>query len=847
MPPGYAEQTRTPPGAHDDQLLARLVGELPDAVVVIDAACVLKWGNSAAERLFGRSLNESLGISGLDLVHPDDLELVLRSLVSIQAKDVGTAIEIRVDAADGWHLVEVVGAPIAWMEDGAVLLCLRDVTERRRYELARGEEARFRSLVQNSAAVTMLVTPKGDVESVSGALTRLLGHDPELVEHRPLAELVHEDDHAALSGALQLAHMGATAAKPVITEVRLLRHTKDESVPFELAIVNLVDDPTVGGFVITAHDILARSLAEHRLRDTLSLLTATLDSTADGILVVDNSGQITSFNRRFTELWRVPDSLLNTRDDSVVIRFVADQLQKPEAFISKIDELYSQPEAESADVLEFVDGRVFERHSRPQRVEGEVVGRVWSFRDATDRKRLEDELSYQAFHDSLTGLANKALFQDRLQHAAARLERTRAHLAVLFIDVDNFKNVNDSLGHAVGDETLRRLAEVLVGCLRKVDTAARLGGDEFAILVEDIADRNDVINLAERILTALRAPVRVGNEEMSATVSIGITFDDPGITSDQLLRNADLAMYTAKERGKNRFEEFRSEMHATAVARLEVQSHLAEALEDHELIVHYQPIFDLFTESITGFEALARWMHPTQGLLGPVSFIPFAEETDLINKIDSFVLAQACCQARKWQMEHGSQLVISVNLSSRRLIDPKLPNHIAFVLGDSNLDPSTLILEITESAVMRDAEMAARNLETLKTFGIRIALDDFGTGYSSLSYLEQLPIDILKIDKSFVSAITQDRGDLGLAPAIVQLAKTLGHTPIAEGVENAEQAVVLRRLDCRLAQGFHLGMPQSASDIGRLLESSRVSGFSEAEVQRAPNQFPNSSVAFAQR
>ena len=500
-------------------------------------------------------------------------------------------------------------------------------------------------------------------------------------------------------------------------------------------------------------------------------------------------------------------------------------LQRPEAFISKVEELYSQPESVSSDVLEFADGRVFERHSQPQRVDGKVVGRVWSFRDTTHRKRLEDELSYQAFHDALTGLANKALFQDRLEHAAARLERTDAHLAVLFIDLDNFKTVNDSLGHAAGDEMLRRVAEVLIGCLRKVDTAARLGGDEFAVLVEDIGDRKDAINLAERILTALRSPVRVGNEEMSATVSIGVTFDAPGITSDQLLRNADLAMYTAKERGKNRFEEFQNEMHATVVARLEVQAHLIQALEGHELIVHYQPIVDLLTDAITGFEALARWKHPTRGLLLPISFIPFAEESDLINRIDSFVLAQACSQARRWQIEHGGELAISVNLSSRRLIDSRLADDVAFVLGDTNLDPSTLILEITESAAMRDTEVAARNLEALQTFGIRIALDDFGTGYSSLSYLEQLPIDILKIDRSFVSAIDEEQGDVGLAPAIVQLARTLGHTPIAEGVENSLQAEVLLRLGCRLAQGYHLAMPQDASDIGRLLKTSHVSAF----------------------
>ena len=823
MPGAHPDQRSDQAEALDERVLTRLLGDLPDAVVVVDRECSIIWANRAAERLFQRRLRDSMGISGLDLVHPDDLELVLRSLVSVQGKEIGTTIEVRVKTSDGWRLVEVLGSPVPWLRGGAIILCLRDATERRRFEVATGQEARLRMLVQNSAAVTLLVNRDGTVESVSGALTRLLGHDPELIEGKPLAHLVVPEDRATLEGALLRASFGASASNSVTIQVQLMRHSGG-SMPFELAMVNLLDDPTVSGYVISAHDITARWDAEMRLRNALSLLTATLDSTADGILVVDLAGRITSFNRRFVAMWRIPDHLLSAGDDVSVIGFVDEQLTMPEAFRNKIEELYAQPEIESDDTLEFKDGRVFERHSKPQRVDGLVVGRVWNFRDVTDRKRLEKELTYQAFHDSLTGLANKALFQDRLQHAAARLERTKAHLAVLFLDLDNFKTVNDSLGHAAGDEMLRRVAEVVVGCLRKVDTAARLGGDEFAILIEDIQDRSDVRKLAERILGALRRPVSVGSQEMATTVSIGITFDSPGITSDQLLRNADLAMYTAKERGKNRYQEFESDMHTAVVARLDVQAHLHQALEDHELIVHYQPIVDLFTGSITGFEALARWKHPTRGLLGPISFIPFAEESDLITKIDSFVLAEACRQVRAWQVDSGTDLAINVNVSSRRLIDATLAEDVAAVLVDEDLSPSSLVLEVTESGVMRDAEIAAHNLRTLKAFGVRIALDDFGTGYSSLSYLEQLPIDILKIDKSFVSSLGEDPQKLGLAPAIIQLTKTLGYTPIAEGVENTSQVLHLQRLGCRLAQGYHLGVPQDAASAALVLSSRASSG-----------------------
>ena len=704
-----------------------------------------------------------------------------------------------------------------------MLLAIRDLTERRRFELVRDQEAGFRSLVQNAAAVTMLVSPDGLIESASGSLTRLLGHDPELVERRPLADLALEADRSALLGALERASRGASAANPVTVEVRLLRAGRDESIPFELTIVNLVDDPTVGGFVVSAHDISARALAERELRNALSLLTATLESTADGILVVDTDGRITSVNSRFAQMWHLPASVLDSRDDGAAIAFVLDQLTDPEAFQAKVEELYALPEAESHDTLEFKDGRVFERYSKPQRVDGAVVGRVWSFRDVTERKRLEQRLSHQAFHDALTGLANKALFRDRLQHALARMDRSHGHLAVLFLDLDNFKTVNDSLGHSAGDDLLRSVAELLVGCVRIADTAARLGGDEFAVLVEDIETRADALALAERVLEVLRRPVRVGAKDVAATASIGITFDVPGVSADQLLSNADLAMYRAKERGKNRYEEFEDDMHDSVVARLEIEAGLRRALERAELSVFYQPIVDLGADSVVGFEALVRWMHPSRGLLTPGAFVPFAEETDLINAIDRFVLEQACATIRAWQRERlgPPDLAISVNLSSRKLVDAALVGEVEGTLTDSGLAPSNLILEVTESAMMRDVDAAVRNLRALKELGVRVALDDFGTGYSSLSHLDKLPIDILKIDMSFVRTIDTSPENVGLAPAIVQLARTLGRTPIAEGVERATQADRLRKLGCGLAQGFHLGMPQDEAATEQLLRSRR--------------------------
>ncbi len=809
------------PSMADVASLTGALLKLPDSVVILDEEGGVAWGNTSALRFFGRSLEDGVGISGLSLVHPDDQELVLRSLTTIQGKEVGDPIEIRVKSATGWRLVEIVGTPLELSGKNHVLLCLRDLTKRRRFELASGQEARFRSLVHNAGSAIMLVSATGLLESASGAITRLLGHDPELIEMRPLTDIVAEPDRRQVVAALRAAAGGATAAHPVTVRVGLLRHDGETTVPFELSIVDLIEDPTVEGFVISAHDASAQVAAEHEVSEALSLLTATLDSTADGILVVDNEGAITGFNRRFSEIWRIAADFVAVGDDSSKLAFVLDQLLNPQTFRARRRELLQKPENESFDTLVFKDGRALELTSRPQAVAGTIVGRVWSFRDVTDRLRLEDELEYRAFHDSLTGLANKALFQDRLEHALARIGQTGSHLAVLFIDLDDFKTVNDSLGHGEGDQLLKQVATILSDCLRPLDTAARLGGDEFAILIEDVWSREDIMTLARRILESLRSAAQDGTQSASSAGSIGIAFDESGITSEQLLRNADIAMYKAKEGGKNRFEIYQKEMHAAVLARIEQERELRAAIHDGDLLTHYQPIYDLTTRRIIGFEALVRWAHPIGGLVDPRLFVPLAEELGLIGEIDSFVLRSACLQARQWHEQGLSDpgLVMSVNLSPGQLIDPDLAQRIAAQVEACRFDPGSLILEITESAMLSDNETTVRNLIELRSLGMRVALDDFGTGYSSLSHLDRLQVDIVKIDKSFVQALGAGDDTHSLAAAMVQLAQTLGYEAIGEGVENAVQEHGLRTLGCRFAQGYHLGRPLNTECTDLLLKA----------------------------
>jgi diguanylate cyclase (GGDEF)-like protein/PAS domain S-box-containing protein len=492
--------------------------------------------------------------------------MVLLSLASVQGKNVGSPIEIRLRTARGWRLVEMIGSPVGWLQPGAILLTVRDLTQRRRYEIVHDHDARLRTLVQNSAAITMLVSPDGCVQSVSGALTRVLGQDPEIVEGQPLANLVTDDDHPALDAAFERASRGASVAGPVKVSLSLIRHGNLGNLPFELAIVNLIDDPTVGGYVVTGHDVSDQQQTDLELRKALSLVQATLDATADGIMVVDNADQIVSSNRRLSEMWDLPD-VVRSGSRQTVTEYIRMQLQRPEQSLACLEHLREDPESESADLLHFKDGRVFERISKPQRIDDEVVGRVWSFRDITDRTRLEERLSHQAVHDSLTGLPNRVLFQDRLHHCVSRGVRTGGGLAVLYVDIDGLSAVNDALGHAVGDGVLQSLAAVLTGCLRQSDSVARLGGDEFGIVLEQIGNVDAAFRMAERLQDAIRRPLFVGDHRISVTASVGVAMAVPGVSGDQVLSNADLAVHTAKGLGGDRISEYAASMHAPVPLR----------------------------------------------------------------------------------------------------------------------------------------------------------------------------------------------------------------------------------------------------------------------------------------
>ena len=447
-----------------------------------------------------------------------------------------------------------------------------------------------------------------------------------------------------------------------------------------------------------------------------------------------------------------------------------------------------------------------------------VEGVVLTTRDVSDRKALEEQLRHQAFHDPLTGLANRGLFTERL-HQAQAVRRSlpdatlgdgaadRDVLAVLFIDVDNLKTINDTLGHAAGDNLLLVLASRLQGCLRPADTVARLGGDEFAVLLEGAEGADRAGDVAARVLASLAAPVRLEDRELAVSASIGVATTRHGAeAAADLLRAADVAMYAAKTRGKNRVEVFSARHHAAQLARRQLNSDLEQAITDEQFVLHYQPIHDLRTGTVSGIEALVRWQHPERGLLGPGEFVGLAEETGLVVPLGRWVLERGCRQAQAWR-QAGWALRVNVNLSARQFATGQVVEEVAAALADSGLDPAALVLEITESLLLQDTRPTVRRLRALKELGVELALDDFGTGYSSLAYLRHFPIDILKIDRSFIAGVDRSAEDHALVHAIAQLGHTLGLRTVAEGVERAQQIEQLLELGCQYGQGFHYAKP----------------------------------------
>jgi len=560
-----------------------------------------------------------------------------------------------------------------------------------------------------------------------------------------------------------------------------------------------------------------RERSRRELEESLSLQRATLESTADGILVVGRDGRMVSFNQRFKEMWHLPDEVVESGDNDRSIAFVCDQLVDPTSFVRKIGQLDKRPDSESFDMLHFKDGRVFERYSRPQQGnDGEIHGRVWSFRDVTERERIQSRLRHLADHDPLTGLLNRRRFEEELSERVANAARYETGGAVLLLDLDNFKYVNDSLGHRTGDAVIRSVADVLRNEMRETDVLARLGGDEFAILLP-YANLDQASHVAAKLLETLRHHRAVfRGKRLRLTTSIGVSAISEALvqTAEELMVEADVAVYEAKEAGRDRFSVYAPSADAKPEpgASPAWADRIRRALDDERFTLVAQPILSLGTNEISQYELLVRLVTAEGELLPPHAFLPSAERSGMVREIDMWVTRQAI-RLIDQERRAGRDLRLEVNLSGRTLGDPSLPRAIEQELRNVPIDPGNLIFEVTETAAVLNMDEARDFASQLTNMGCRFALDDFGAGFGSFYYLKYLPLEFLKIDGDFISDLASNDTDQAMVRAIVDLSTRLGKMTIAEFVGDDATLELLREYGVGFAQGYHIGRPRPISEL----------------------------------
>jgi diguanylate cyclase (GGDEF)-like protein/PAS domain S-box-containing protein len=699
----------------------------------------------------------------------------------------------------------------------------RDVTVTKRAEDALAErEKRFRALIENGSDGIALVAPDGAITYASPSSDRILGYSSEELVQLNAFELVHPDDLAAMgeTTARLLTQPGASE-----TNLRRFRHRDGSWRWLESTATNLLHEPAVSAIVANYRDVTERKRAEEALRESEEQFRSIQESALDAIVTMNADGIITSWNPQ-------ADSIFGWTREEAVGRLLADVVI-PERFREKhqhgLDGFMKT--GEGPIINERTEVTAVDRAGREFPVELAVVplyrGDDVSFcafvRDISERKSAEETIRHLAYHDVLTGLPNRVLFEERLRIGLAQARRKREKIAVMFLDLDRFKLVNDTVGHTGGDQLLQEVARELSETIREGDTVARVGGDEFTFLLPGIERAEDATIAAERILKRVRHPRIIAGQEFRMTTSIGITvFPRDGHNAEVLMRNADTAMYRAKERGRDNYQVFTLAMKASLQEMLALENDLSHALERDELEVYYQPVMDIVSGKIVGGEALLRWQHPERGRVMPDEFIPLAEETGLIGPIGEWVLRTACKQAQAWRESGVGPLRISVNVSARQVEQPGLVQAVAGALAEAGLPPQHLHLELTEGAVMRQLESVTFTLAELREMGVGISVDDFGTGYSSLGYLKRFPIDTIKIDRSFVQDVTTDQNDAAIVTTVIAMARGLNLRVIAEGVETESQLNFLRENDCHEFQGFLLSRAVSAADFEALVRQRKA-------------------------
>jgi diguanylate cyclase (GGDEF)-like protein/PAS domain S-box-containing protein len=796
--------------------LAAIVEGSGDAIFGLTPGGVVASWNAAAERLFGFTAQEIVG-HPVSILSPAD-----KAAEQVQIRDRLNAggpherLETTQRCKDG-RIVEVVLTVSKTTDEAGRVMGLsmiaHDITERRQ-----AQSALETSRAQLAEAQRTAHLGSFEFDLRSGQLTwsdeyhRILGVDLDRAPTTDLfATLVHPDDLDAVKRVW--ADVTGTGA-PFDYSCRIIRSDSEERWVRTRAVSERDDDGHVVKVVGTLMDETEQVDAERVRKAAETQFEIGFERSAIGTVIADATGSPIRVNAAVCALMGRPAELLIRRHMGEYTH--PDEVPLAQVVRARVAAGHDTYHDERRYVRP--DGSVVWASSYVTLVRGERGEAQYFFvqlEDITDRKMMEQRLAHQVLHDSLTSLPNRTLLTERLAHGLAGSRRRGAKIGVMFLDIDRFKVVNDSLGHTCGDDVLRHAADQIAGAIRPGDTVARFGGDEFVVVCDDVTTL-ETEQIAERVMAALSVPCRIGDQDLTISVSLGLAVADETSTSESLLRDSDAAMYRAKERGGGRVELFDDVLRSKTEKCSATASAMRRALERHEFVVYYQPVVDLSTGAMVSAEALLRWQHPDRGLVNPDDFIPLAEETGLIVPIGAWVLAEACGQLAEWQRVDPS-MSVAVNLSVRQLLAPDVVDLVAGVLQRTAVRPSDLCLELTESVFMGDADYFTKTLDSLKTLGVRLSLDDFGTGYSSLSYLKRFPFDAVKVDRSFIDGLGTDPHDSALVAAVVALAQALDLEVIAEGVETEDQLANLKKLDCRRAQGFLLDRPMTASALMTLV------------------------------
>ncbi|MYM75169.1 EAL domain-containing protein [Duganella sp. FT134W] len=747
--------------------------------------------------------------SWTNLIAPEDRKKQRRVIAQAISDGQPYEIEYRIqDAAGAVRWVQENGQPqpseadrdAPWV-DGII----SDISQRKHNEMRIEALLAEQSAILDNVMFGVMFVRHRTIVSVNRRCEELFGYEPGAMTGASTSIVFMTAFDYESAGARQYPSL---AQGDYFSEERQYRR-KDGSTFWCMVSGCALDQSRANeGSIWVYADITARKEAEEKLR----LSATVIEHIADGVVVLDAEGTIVAVNPAFTQITGYTEAEAMGRDRTLTRSGRHEQSFYEEMWQEQLDKGFWRGELWSVRkngelYLEFLTV------SAVRDTRGRATHYVGVFSDITKAKESQEKLDHLAHHDPLTALPNRLLFHDRLQHALLRAARDGEQLALLFIDLDRFKNVNDTLGHHIGDELLKQVAKALQDRLREGDTLARLGGDEFIVLLENIENQYGASQVAEKLVQMFEEPFMVAGHELFVTCSVGISlFPDDAADLNMLIRNADVAMYQAKARGRNGFSFYAPSMTGEGVERLRLETFLRRSIEKDEIFLNYQPQVEIDTGRLVGVEALVRWNHPELGLIPPIRFIPLAEDTGFINQLGKWVLHEACRQMVRWQEAGLHVPKIAVNLSAKQFERGSIVNMVADILRDTGLEPQRLQLEVTESVIMNTGD-AMVFINDLHSIGVALAIDDFGTGYSSLAYLKQLPVQTLKIDRSFIKDISTDVNDEAIAIAIIQLGKSMNLSVIAEGVETEEQAAFLLRHGCNLAQGYFYSRPVAADDM----------------------------------